>query len=88
MLIGLQFQVTLQQNKSFEKFINEVCFILFTNKICNYRLSKARLCVLKVSLCICRVFGFFRCICLFLRVDLVFFGYAYLATLLVGLGNW
>jgi len=44
-----------------------VSFVLFTYKICKYRLSKAHLCVLKVSLCIYRVFGFFRCYLAFFK---------------------
>jgi len=57
-------------------------------KICKYCLSKARLGVIKVSLCIYHLFGFFGgylaffgAIWLFLRVDLTFFAYDYLATL-------
>jgi len=53
-------------------------------KICTYCLSKAHLGVLKVSLCIYRVFGFFRGYLAFLRVDLAFFAYDYLATLYSG----
>jgi len=80
MLINLQFQVTLQQNQKFREFINGVSFILFLYKICTYCLSKARLGVLKASLC--SVFGFFRCYYwLFISVDLAFFAYDYLATL-------
>jgi len=35
MLLGLQFQVTVQKDKSFEKFIG-VSFILFMYRICTY----------------------------------------------------
>ena len=56
----------------------------FNKKICVYCLSKARLGVLKVPLCIYLAFGFFRCYLAFLRVDLAFFAYDYLATLLQG----
>ena len=63
-LIDLQFQVTLQQN---QKFIDGVNFILFMYKICTYCLSKAHLGVLNVSLCIYRVFGFFRCYLAFFK---------------------
>jgi len=48
----------------------------------NYCLSKARLGVLNVLLCISRVFSFFRWYLAFLRVDLAFFAYSYLATLM------
>jgi len=58
-----------------------VIFILVMYKICKYYLSKARLGALKVVLCIYRVFGFFRCCLHFLRVDLAFFAYDYLVTL-------
>jgi len=81
MLIGLHIRVTLQQNQKFRKFINGVNLIIFMYKICKYCLSKARLGVVKVSLCIYRVFGFFRCYLFILRVDLAFFAYDYLATL-------
>jgi len=65
-------------------FINGVSFILFMYKICKLCLSKARLGVLKVLSFIYRVFGFFRCYLAFLKVDLAFFAYDYLATLFVG----
>ena len=51
-------------------------------KILTYCFSKARLGVLRVSLCIYLVFAFFRCHLTFLRVDLAFFAYDYLATLI------
>jgi len=51
------------------------------HKICVYCLLKARPGVLKVSLRIYLVFGFFRCYLAFLRVDLAVFAYDYLATL-------
>jgi len=46
--IGLKFQVTVEKNHKFEKFINGVSFILFMYNIYKYCLSKARLGVLKV----------------------------------------
>jgi len=49
-------------------------------QICIYCLLKGYLGVLKVS-CIYLVFGFFGAICLLLRVDLAFFAYDYVATL-------
>jgi len=52
-------------------------------KICEYCLLKARSGVLKASLCIYLLFGFFGAIWLFLRVDLAFFAYEYLATLML-----
>jgi len=58
--------ILFSKTKSFEKFINGVSFILFMYKISAYFLSKEHLVVLKVLLCIHRVFGFFRC-------DLAFF---------------
>ena len=81
MLIGLQFQVTLQQNQKLQEVRYGVIFILFMYKIFKYCLSKARLRVLKVLLCVYRVFGFFRCCLAFLRVDLAFSAYDYLVTL-------
>jgi len=63
------------------KFIDGLSFILFMHKMCTYCLSKAHLGVLKVSLCVYRVFGFFRCYLTFSRLDLAFFAYDYMATL-------
>jgi len=71
MLLGLQFQVTLQQDQSFENLINGVSFILFMYKIFIYCLSKARLGVLKVSSCIYLVFGLFCYYLALFRIDLV-----------------
>jgi len=59
-----------------------VSFLLLIYKIYTYCLLKGRLGVSKVSLCIYLVFGFFGVIWLFYRVDLAFFAYDYLATLL------
>jgi len=67
MLIGLQFQVTLQQNQKLQEVRYGVIFILFMYKIFKYCLSKARLRVLKVLLCVYRVFGFFRCCLAFFK---------------------
>jgi len=51
-------------------------------KICAYCPFKSAFgCFKKVSLRIYRVFGFFRCYLAFLKVDLAFFAYDYLATL-------
>jgi len=50
------------------------------HKICVYCLLKARPGVLKVSLCIYLVFGFFRCYLAFF-FDLAVFAYDYLVTL-------
>jgi len=50
-------------------------------KICKYCLSKVRLGVLKVSLCIYRVLAFFDAIWLFQGFILAFFAYEYQAAL-------
>jgi len=53
MLVGLQFQVTLEQDKteSFEKLINGGRFVLFMFETCICFLSTERLGVSKVPLC-------------------------------------
>ena len=88
MLVGMQFQVTIQQeqllfskSKGFEKLINGVSFILFMYKRCIYCLVKERLGVSKVSLCNYLVFGFSGAICHFLRVGPACFPYDCLSTL-------
>ena len=57
-------------------------FIRFMYKYVRNILSNEHLGDLKMSLCICRVFGFFGAIWLFLRVDLAFSAYDYQATLM------
>ena len=53
------FRLLFGKTKSFEKLINGVRYIPIVYKICIYRLSKERLGILKVSLWIYFVFGFF-----------------------------
>ena len=77
------FRLLFSKTKRLVKFINGVSLILFMHEICMYCLLKVRLGILKVSLCVYHVLGFFGFVWFdFLRVDLAFFAYDYLATLI------
>jgi len=67
------FRLLFSKTKSFEKFSKCSELYSFMYILCIYWLLIARLGVLKLSLCICFVFGFFGAIWLLSRVDLALF---------------